>query len=137
IEGFKRTFRSRGKLVKTFENQDDEEVSYQLTKEIIKSNEFDLIYYAAAGISGGLKAIEEMKSDIKVITVDETQAVRKGLAEGKILATITQQPYKQGSRSLQIVRDFLLYNSRPAEILNITTNRVHVRHLQFPVETKA
>lgn len=137
IEGFKQVFKSQGHVVETFENQDDDEFSYQVTKEIISRGGFDLIYYAAAGISGGLRAIEDMKSDIKVITVDETKAVRKGLAEGRVLATITQQPYKQGSRSLQIVRDFLVYNSRPAKVRNFTNNKVHVQHLHFPVETKA
>ncbi|HHX81066.1 MAG TPA: substrate-binding domain-containing protein [Acholeplasmataceae bacterium] len=134
IEGFKDAFKSKGKQVQTFENQDDDEQSYLLTKDIILSNGYDLIYYAAAGISGGLKAIAETGSKIKVITVDETKAVRKALAEGKILATITQQPYKQGSRSLQIVRDYLVYNSKPLDVQNMTGNRVHLKNMKFPVE---
>ncbi|MDD3999838.1 MAG: LacI family DNA-binding transcriptional regulator [Bacilli bacterium] len=134
IEGFKDIFNSRGFKVVTFENQDDDDQSYLLTKQIIENNDTDLIYYAAAGISGGLKAIEELGSKIKVITVDETKAVRNALTEGKILATITQQPYKQGSRSIQIVRDFLVYNSSPVEKQNITGNKVQLRHMKFTVE---
>jgi LacI family transcriptional regulator len=134
IEGFKKVFNNQGFKVDTFENQDDDEQSYLLTKQIIENNETDLIYYAAAGISGGLKALDEMESKIKVITVDETKAVRKALAEGRILATITQQPYKQGSRSIQIVRDYLVYNSSPVEKQNITGNKVQLMNMKFTVE---
>lgn len=136
IEGFKSVFNNINSNVYTYENQDDDEQSYDLTKRIVQENNVSLIYYAAAGISGGLKALEELNSKIKVITVDETMAVRKALSDGRILATITQQPYKQGSRSIQLVRDYLVYNSTPKEKQNLTGNKVQLRNMKFTVENK-
>lgn len=134
INGFKEVFKAQNGKIKTFENQDDDNISYDLVKEIVKNKKIDLFYFAAAGIAGGLKALEELKSNIPVITVDETKAAREGLLNGRTLATITQQPYKQGSRAIQIIQNYLVYNTKPENKENITGNKIQLRHMRFVVD---
>lgn len=131
ITGFKNSFKGN---ILTFENQDDDNVSYEVATEILKNNNIDLIYFGAAGISGGLKAIKDFGRDIPVITVDETKAVRDALAQGEVLATITQQPYKQGSRAIRILHDYLVYNRNPYDIKEFTNNKVILKNSGYVME---
>lgn len=131
ITGFKNVFKGN---ILTFENQDDDNVSYELATQILKNNNIDLIYFGAAGIAGGLKAIKDFGSNIPVITVDETKAVREALKSGEVLATITQQPYKQGSRAIRILHDYLVYNHNPYDIKELTNNKVILKNSSYVVE---
>lgn len=134
VEGFEKVFTNQNKKISYYENQDDDNLSYEITKNIIENNNVDLIYYAAAGISGGLKAIADANVKVPVITVDETRAVKEGLKDGRVYATVTQQPYKQGSRAIQMVYDYLVYNSEPKEKQNLTGNRIQLKHSIFVTE---
>lgn len=133
IKGFRKSYYKGGEIL-TFENQDDDEISYKITKEIILKDNVDLIYFGAAGIAGGLKALKELNKNIPVITVDETVAVRNSLKTGDVLATITQQPYKQGSRAIRIVHDYLIYNRKPNEVEELTNNKVILKNSNYVIE---
>lgn len=132
VKGFKARFVDDGNYnIALIENQDDEETSYKVVKEYIKNHDIDLVYFCAAGIKGGLSAIKESNNDIKVITVDETQTVLENLKQGFISATITQQPFKQGTKAIEIISNFLIYGEEPLLDMNYTSNHVKVKHSFF------
>ena len=104
-------------------------MSYEVVKkELSLKKDIDLIYFASSGISGGLKAVFEFSDrKFKIITVDEAESVRVNLKKGKIVATISQQPQKQGYRAIDILREYLFYKKEPEKKSVIIGNRVKLR----------
>ncbi len=115
-------------LIDQIENQDDDNASYKMVKALLDSHSPNLIYFGAAGIDGGIKAILESGKKVRIITVDETETVRKHLNTGVISATVTQQPYVQGENSIKILFDYLANNKRPRETENYTQNQVLLKN---------
>lgn len=115
-------------LVAQLENQDDDERSYKLVKKMIAEKSPDLIYFGAAGIEGGIKAVLESGHCIHVITVDDTETVRKYLRDGVIAATVTQQPFLQGDLSIKIIFDYLDAKKKPRDPNNYTQNQILLRN---------
>lgn len=87
-------------IKQTIENNDDDEISYNLLKEIIKSDNknIDCFYFAAAGVDGGVKALMEDNrcKDFVIITNDTSPSRIELIKSGIINATICQQPFEQG-----------------------------------------
>ncbi len=133
VEGFQKVLNKHSKnyLFDIIENEDDDEISYKLVKSAIANKNYNLIYFCAGGISGGIKAVQEINKDIKIITVDETKAVIESLKNGLITATVTQQPIKQGTNAISIAVDYLIYGKKPAKILNYTSNDVKLKNSFF------
>ena len=59
----------------------------------------DMVCFAAAGIDGGMRAILESGKNIRVLAVDGTEAVLRYMEEGRIAATVTQEPFAQGDEA--------------------------------------
>lgn len=98
------------------ENHDDEFESYALTKKILeKYPKISALFFTAAGVTGGCKAIIESRKSVKVVTFDELPAILTLLKEGIISATIGQQPFKQGSKSLNILFEYLTSGNIPEQ----------------------
>lgn len=113
------------------ENEDDENISYEVVKKALKEKTIDLIYFCAAGIKGGLKAVKELDIKPQIITVDETTTVVHELRTGFISATITQQPYKQGSLAIEMAANHLIYGSPIEGVAEITGNIVKLKNSYF------
>lgn len=133
VEGFKKGLEAASNkyLFDVIENEDDENLSYKLVKEALNKKEYDLIYFCAGGVSGGIKALEESLKNVKIITVDETKIVVKHLKKGSIVGTVTQQPYKQGSLAVNIAYEYLVYGRKPEKTLNFTSNDVKLKNSYF------
>ncbi len=114
-------------IVACVENSDDDLRSYQVTKELIAEHHPDLIYFGAAGVKGGVKAVLDSNENIRIITVDETAFTRDHLDKGIISATVTQQPYLQGILTIKILYNHLSNNKNPNEKYNYTENQVKLR----------
>lgn len=96
------------------ENHDDEFESYALTKKILDTYpKISALFFTAAGVTGGCKAVIESRKSIKVVTFDELPAILTLLKEGVISATIGQQPFKQGAKSLNILFEYLTSGNLP------------------------
>lgn len=115
-------------VIKQLENEDDDNRSYAAVKELLSSDSPDLIYFGAAGIEGGIRAILDSGKEVKIITVDNTETVKKYLNEGVIAATVTQQPYFQGENSIRILYEYLANKRNPKEINNYTHNQVLLKN---------
>jgi len=103
-------------IAEIVENHDDEFESYALTKKILeKYPRIGALFYTAAGVNGGCKAVIESKKDVRVVTFDEVPTTIAMLKEGVISATIGQQPFKQGAKALDILFEYLTSGIIPEE----------------------
>lgn len=129
VEGFRSSVSENDaiEIVGIVENTDDDDHSYQVTGELVSNLQPDLVYFAAAGIEGGVRAIRDQKSGCKILTVDDTEFIRQGLNDGTIAATVTQEPEEQGRRTIEILYNCLADHVNPDDTINYTTNQVKLR----------
>lgn len=103
------------------ENEDDEYKSYDAVNSLLTSRpDITALYFTAAGVHGGCKAIANAKLDkpLKVIAFDAVPATTELLMNGTVTAVICQQPLEQGSKSLNLLVDYLLTKKVPEKELN-------------------
>lgn len=101
---------TRFKVVCQGESLDDDKTAYELVSRMLHSHpDINAFYFTAAGVYGGCRAIAELapEKDIKVITFDEVPSTVEMMQKNIITATICQEPYWQGSKSLEVMFSFL------------------------------
>lgn len=106
------------------EGNDDDNISYEKTKAMLMRYPITAMYFCAAGIDGGIKAIRESGSNVTVITVDETGNIREYLKDGIVAATVCQQPERQGHNAIIRQFEFLLQDKRPSRKHLYTGNEI-------------
>lgn len=92
------------------ESLDDDKNAYELVTRMLNEHpELNAFFFTAAGVYGGCRAIAESAPgrNIKVITFDEVPSTVEMMQKGIITATICQEPYWQGSRSLELMFSYL------------------------------
>lgn len=107
----------RFKVVCQGESLDDDKKAYELVSRMLHDHpDINAFYFTAAGVYGGCRAIQELapEKDIKVITFDEVPSTVEMMQKGIITATICQEPYWQGSKSLELMFSYL--SNRNTEI---------------------
>lgn len=110
------------------ENHDDEITSYTETAAMLRENpEIQALFFAAAGVAGGCRAVEESGRRIKIVTFDEVPSTIALLKRGIISATISQQPRRQGARSLEILFDALTSGELPEEPEQFVEHTIRIR----------
>ncbi len=118
----------RIRIADILENHDDEFESYALTKRLLEENPgLDAVFFAAAGVYGGCRAIRESGRRLKVITFDDVPTTLEMLKDGVISATISQQPIRQGSRSLDILFEYLTSGILPEQDQNFVEHSIKIR----------
>ena len=109
FKGLKEIIHDNIKIVDVKENFDSEEISKNVVSDMIAEHpEMDLIVFLGAGIVGGLEVLKEHKNQIRAITVDQNESSSEVLQSGLGLATITQHPYTQGIKAMEVLYDFLI-----------------------------
>lgn len=94
------------RLLGVSENLDDDEVAYTAMKKALKQHpETDFVYITAGGVNGTLRALREHEGKITVCTFDDIPVIRSALLDGKISATICQQPYEQGYQAVKAIAE--------------------------------
>ena len=73
------------------------------------------LFFAAAGVHGGCRAVEESGRRPKIITFDEVPTTLEMLKKVVISATISQQPYRQGAESLDLLFEYLTSGAVPGK----------------------
>ncbi|MDD7178021.1 MAG: substrate-binding domain-containing protein [Lachnospiraceae bacterium] len=110
------------------ENHDDEIESYTATRQLLADHpETDALFFTAAGIYGGCKAVTESGLHPRIITFDEVPTTLELIKKGTVLATISQQPYKQGYRSLDILFEYLTSGILPENELQYVEHSILIR----------
>lgn len=112
------------------ETEDDNEIGYRVTKEMLKNHSLDALYFCAGGIDGGIRAVKEcgLEKKLKIITVDDTDNIKAYIESGIVNATVCQQPMKQGHDAVTITTDWLLHEKRPSRKHLYTQNEVKLRY---------
>lgn len=134
IKGFKDCIKenfSNIDVVEIVENEDNDDISYVETKRILENNKnIKGIFFCAAGIKGGIKAIEELGllNKINIVTVDLTPIVRENLLKDNVIATICQEPFKQGYEALKILFDYLMLNTEPKNKIIHTDTQIKIKY---------
>ena len=101
---------ARFNIVSCEENYDDDLKSFDIVSNMLsKHPEINGLYFTAAGVYGGCRAIQELAigRDIRVITHDDVPTTIDMLDKGIITATICQEPEWQGARSLELMFNYL------------------------------
>lgn len=100
------------------ENDDSDTKSYLNTYHALRSHpEVDALFFAAAGVSGGCKAVEKLSLErkIKIIAFDLTASTIELVKRGIISAAIDQQPFLQGSEPIKLMFDHLTIGELPTD----------------------
>ncbi len=132
IAGFSRVIASYPniRIVDTVNNNDDDKVSFELTKKLLADHpETNAFYFTAGGVYGGCQAIETSahKSDMTVITNDMVPTTREYMQKGLIAATICQQPFQQGSQPLALLFTYLATGEMPVSENNYVDVDIRIR----------
>lgn len=111
-------------------NDDDDYKSFEVVAKMLKEHPaLDAVYFTAAGVYGGCRAIKNHPFDKapKIITFDLPDTTRELLIDNTINATICQDPVKQGELSLTILSEYLLTGTMPASSLNYMEPMITIR----------
>lgn len=131
IQGLRTTLQKsypRIHITEILENHDDEFESYTLTRQFLNDRpDIHALFFAAAGVHGGCRAAEEAGRHLKIITFDEVPTTLEMLKKGVISATISQQPHRQGARSLDILFEYLTSGIVPENENNFVEHSIRIR----------
>jgi LacI family transcriptional regulator len=119
-------------VIGIYETQDDEQISHDvLLEQLAKHPDLGAIYMAAGGVAGAASALEMsgQKDNIFMICNDLTEAERIYLDKCIITATIGQEPFEQGYKTIQYLFSYLLDKSRPPEFTYTRSEVIIREHL--------
>lgn len=117
-------------IVQIIEAGDDAEVAYRKTAEALKNNSgINGVYITSGGTEGVCRAICEagLSGKIPVVSFDDIPTTRRYLRSGVITATICQEPFQQGYRSVKMLADYLMSGTAPKNDLNFTDTVIKIR----------
>lgn len=118
-----------GMIIKaSIETEDDDELAYCRTMEILRQNpDITAIYVVAGAPSGVCRAVKELgRDDICVIACDYTPSIEPLIKSGQVKATICQQPYTQGRRAVELAVDYLVNDIAPDRELYYMKNEIKI-----------
>lgn len=108
---------------------DDEIQAYEVTKNMLKEHaEIDALYIAGSGVYGACRAVIALGRDknFNVICFDRVPGTIEMIEKGLIKATICQQPYTQGNRSVHFMFNYLVSGAKPEKIQYIVKNEIRI-----------
>lgn len=101
---------TRFRVICQGESFDDDKTGYELVTRMLSGHpDINAFYFTAAGVYGGCRAIAEFSrnKELKVITFDDVPTTIEMMQKNIITATICQEPYWQGSKSLELMFSYL------------------------------
>jgi ABC-type sugar transport system substrate-binding protein len=111
-------------------NNDDDIQSYLVSKRLLEETpRIDALFIAAAGVSGACRAVADTgrKGGITVVSYDVTAASRPLIQSGEIAAVITQEPFNQGAKPLDILMDVAGMGKKPEKEMHYTELGIVIR----------
>ena len=97
-------------VVGTEINHDDDIQSYVVTTRLLEAHpEIDALFLVAAGVVGACRAVNDLglAGKIRVVSYDTTVASRELIQSGSIAVAITQEPFMQGAKPLDILLNYV------------------------------
>jgi len=99
------------------ENNDDDKKSYDAVKNrLSKEPAISAVYFCAGGVFGGVNAIQEVLSSALpiIIACDDIPQTLELVKSGQIMATICQEPFRQGYEAMRLALEYHITGKRPA-----------------------
>lgn len=96
--------------------EDINEVTYSVAREILqREKSLDYICVMGSGIGGAIRAVREAGGDagVKLLVYDLIQDVRDALRDGIVLATVLQEPFRQGYQGVELMAKNLAFGQQP------------------------
>lgn len=118
------------KILDILENKDDDKISKKIIIEYFNNHKgIDGVFFCAGGIKGGIEGLKEIGelNKLKIVTVDLTNIIKKGLLNEEIIATICQEPYKQGEIAVQALFEYLIFNKIPEKKKIFTATEIIIK----------
>jgi LacI family transcriptional regulator len=133
VYGFSRVLKSdfpQTRIVDVVENNDDEELSYQVVADTLRHfPEINALYFAAGGVLGGARAVLERQGELPtILTCDLNDTIRSYIQQGIVAATICQQPYLQGFTGVKVLLNQLLFRQPPEQAKLYTQNEIKLKY---------
>ncbi len=132
INGFKQTSQERypGFNVLTYgETNDDEIQSFEVTEKMLREYpEMNALYVAGSGVYGACRAVISAgrERDFNVICFDRVPSTIDMMERGLIKATICQQPFTQGNKSVHMMFKYLINGTKPEKVQYIVKNEIRI-----------
>ena len=132
IAGFKNICQQKFRdfnILAAYETNDDEVESFDVTKRMLVENpEIDSIFIVGAGVYGACKAVISLglESKMSIICYDRVPTTIEMMNKGIIKATICQQPFTQGNRSIHTMFNYLVSGARPEKVQLIVKNEIRI-----------
>nr|WP_307991811.1 LacI family DNA-binding transcriptional regulator [uncultured Niameybacter sp.] len=98
------------------ETEDDDIRAFEVTNKLLNEHpNIDAIFVVAAGVYGVCRALisSEKAGKIKLITCDSIPTTVEMMKQGVISATICQQPFTQGNKSVHTAFNYLVSGIEP------------------------
>lgn len=117
-------------VVQVIEAGDDAEVAYRGTAEALKNGSgVTGVYITSGGTEGVCRAVCEsgLSGKVPVVCFDDIPATRRFIREGAVTATICQEPFQQGYRSVMMLFEYLMNGRAPKHDLNFTDTVIKIR----------
>lgn len=117
------------RIIETVENNDDDVESFKVVQRLLMTYpQINALYFAAAGVYGGCKAVTSMnlQEKIKIFTYDNVETTKQLVKNGIITATICQQPFVQGYKPLEILSKYLLEGVTPNNTKNYVSTDIRI-----------
>lgn len=103
VRGFRSVLKDTDlRVAEILECNDDDKTAYEKTARLLKNRPaLCAVYVAAAGVAGTVEAVAESGVPLFIIANDLIPATREYVRQGRVLATIDQQPRAAGLRGAQ------------------------------------
>ncbi len=132
INGFKQTCQERYPFfnVLAYAQTDDDEIrAFEVTEKMLREQpEIDTLYIVGAGVYGACRAVISMnrQEGFNVICFDRVPGTIEMMEKGLIKATICQQPFTQGNKSIHIMFNYLISGVKPEKVQYIVKNEIRI-----------
>ena len=132
INGFRNVMKRKYpgmEVVDFIETNDDDFIAFEETKKMMeKHREIDALFIVAAGVYGVCRAVMSLglEDRITIVCFDDVPSTVEMMERGLIKATICQQPFTQGNKSVHIAFDYLVSGEKPEKDQYIVENKIKI-----------
>lgn len=132
VVGFKNIYKNKYpnfKIMDIRETNDDDIQAFEVTKAMLEEHpNINALFIVAAGVYGVCRAVISLGLDekISIVSFDAVPTTCEMMRKGLIKATICQQPYTQGFRSVHIAFDHLISGQPPEKERFIVKNEIKI-----------
>lgn len=111
-------------------NDDDLRAYNGVTHMLEKESAVTALYFGVGGIPGGIRAVTERCGDSMpiIVTCDDIDPTKELVRQGVVMATVCQEPYRQGYEALRLALEYRITGKKPEQEVWYTKNVIKIVH---------